>query len=319
MNYRQMFKVARHISKKTHRSFIKIFIDIIRCGLKYQAGYYDYMEFEFYELNDEQRATYLTRGKNNAIIKRYNDKDKMELFDDKVRFNKIFESYLNRDCLSTDEASFEEFEAFVKKHPTFIAKPADGLGGDGVEKYDPEDYTDAHSLLETLKNKKQNLLEEFVIQHPDLNELYPGSLNTIRMFTFFKDGEGHFLQAILKFGNGGEVDNFSSGGMYTFANDDGIVTVPAIDKEDKVYYKHPMTGKEIVGFKIPMFKEAVELVEKAATVIPEMGYVGWDVGIGVNGPVIIEGNCYPGVFQKRASLSDDKTGVIPKYRQYMDI
>ena len=66
-------------------------------------------------------------------------------------------------------------------------------------------------------------------------------------------------------------------------------------------------------------REAVELVKKAAEVVPQVGYVGWDVGISENGPVIIEGNSFPGVFQKRASLSKDKTGIIPKYRQYMDI
>ena len=68
-----------------------------------------------------------------------------------------------------------------------------------------------------------------------------------------------------------------------------------------------------------MFNEAVELVERAATVVPQVGYVGWDVAISDNGPVIIEGNSFPGVFQKRASLSDDKTGIIPKYRKYMEI
>ena len=68
-----------------------------------------------------------------------------------------------------------------------------------------------------------------------------------------------------------------------------------------------------------MFREAIELVEKAAEVIPEVAYVGWDVAIGRNGPELIEGNPFPGVFQKRASLTENKTGIIPLYRQYMEI
>jgi hypothetical protein len=155
--------------------------------------------------------------------------------------------------------------------------------------------------------------------HDELNRLYPKSVNTMRMFTFVKDGKGHFLQAILKIGNGGVVDNFSSGGMYTFTDDEGVVDVPAIDKADIQYTVHPITGTDIIGFRVPMFREAVKLVERAAEVIPQIAYVGWDVAISDKGPVIIEGNSFPGVFQRRASFSKDKTGVIPRYREYMDI
>ena len=60
-----------------------------------------------------------------------------------------------------------------------------------------------------------------------------------------------------------------------------------------VFHKHPTTKEKIVGFKVPMFKEAIELVKEAAMIIPEIGYVGWDIAISTNGPVIVEGNSYP--------------------------
>lgn len=41
-----------------------------------------------------------------------------------------------------------------------------------------------------------------------MNVLYDKSVNTMRMFTFYKDGKSYFLQAVLKIGNGGVVDNF---------------------------------------------------------------------------------------------------------------
>ncbi len=319
MNYFKMFKIAGAVSKKCDKSFVGVVKDMVHCGMKYQAGYYDYQEFEFYNLDEEQRATFLTRGKNNAIIIRYNDKEYMDLFDDKIAFNKKFDKFLNRDWLDLKETDQKSFSAFMKKHPVIIAKPADGIGGIGVDKYDIKDFKTSVELYNVLKKKKQDLIETFITQHKDMNILYDKSVNTMRMFTFCKDGKGHFLQAILKIGNGGVVDNFSSGGMYTFVEDNGVVEVPAIDKEDKQYDKHPVTQTDIIGFKVPMFKEAVELVERAAEVVPQVGYVGWDVAISEDGPVIIEGNSFPGVFQKRASLTKDKTGIIPKYRKYMEI
>ena len=139
------------------------------------------------------------------------------------------------------------------------------------------------------------------------------------MFTFIKDGKAYFLQAVLKIGNGGVVDNFSSGGMYTYVDDNGTVFVEAIDQADNIFYTHPISKTQIVGFKVPMFNEAVELVKQCAHVVPQVAYVGWDVAIGENGPEVIEGNAYPGIFQIKSSLSNKKEGLIPKYNAIMNI
>ncbi len=319
LDFKNMFAVAKAVSKKSHKPFIVIFTDMIKCGLKYQAGYYDYQEFEFYNISRDKRNTYLTRGKNNEIIKKYNDKSYFHIFNDKIEFNTVFSDYLKRGWINAGEASVDEFIKFTLEHPNIIAKIVDGEGGAGIEKYTIKDEAEARGVYERIKAENQLLVEEFVNQHPDLNVLYPNSVNTMRMFTIFKDGKGHFLQAVLKMGNGGVVDNFSSGGMYTFVEDDGTVEVPAIDKADKIYEKHPATGTSIIGFKVPMFKQAVELVESAAAVVPQVAYVGWDVAISDSGPVLIEGNCFPGVFQKRSSFSKNGEGIIPKYSKYIDI
>lgn len=319
LDYKSMFEVAGDVSKKSGKSFLGTCVDMTKCGLRYQAGYNDYREFEFYNLTPEQRETFLTRGKNNEIVRRYNDKEYFDLFNDKLKFNAEFDRFLGREWIDVFSASPEEFGEFLKRNPVIIAKPLDGEGGKGIDRYDAADYPDAISLYTLISERKQRLVEAFVRQHPEMSRLYPNSVNTLRMFTFCKDGEGHFLQAILKIGNGGVIDNFSSGGMYTYTDENGVVDIPAVDQADNLYEKHPITGTEIIGFKVPLYGEAVKLVEEAATVVPQVAYVGWDVAIGEDGPVLIEGNCFPGVFQRRASFSKDKTGVIPKYREFMDI
>lgn len=317
-NFSNMISTAKKISKKTHKCFVFVLIDIIYCGFKYQAGYNDYLEFEFYLLNRKQRKTYLTAGINNSIIKKYNNKAYWHLFDNKVEFNYKFEKYLNRAWLDLRRASLEEFENFVKTHKVIMVKPIDDCGGNGVEKLEINENSNCEEIYNKLKQNGQTLVEEFVTQHKDMNKLYSGSVNTLRIFTIYTD-KGYYLQGVLKFGNGGTVDNFSSGGMYTFVNDQGIVIAPAIDKKDDVYEQHPISKEKIVGFKVPMFDKAKALVCKAAEEVPEVAYVGWDVAITQEGPVLIEGNCYPGVFQLRPSFSDKKTGVLPIYNKYMDI
>ena len=78
-----------------------------------------------------------------------------------------------------------------------------------------------------------------------MSKIYDKSVNTLRMFTFVKDGKAYFLQAILKFGNGSVCDNFSSGGMYTFTDDNGVVIAPAIDQADNYFDEHPLSKEKI--------------------------------------------------------------------------
>ena len=319
LDYSNMIKIAKAVSKKTNKNLLFVLFDMTKCGLKYQAGYYDYQEFEFYNLNKEQRETYLTRGKNNEIIKKFNDKSKFYIFDNKEEMYKIYNKFLKRQWMVLNENNYNDFLDFFKQNKVIIVKPIDGEGGKGIEKYEYINDEESKIVYSSLLFKKQLLVEQCIKQHPDMNKLYNKSVNTLRMFTFYKDGQAYFLQAILKVGNGGVVDNFSIGGMYTYVDDEGTVYAEAIDQMDNKYYKHPISNETIVGFKVPMFKEAVGMVKEAAKVVPEMEYIGWDVAISEDGPVLVEGNCYPGVFQVKPSLVEKKEGIIPKYNKVMRI
>ena len=46
MDYKSFFKTIKKIHIKSNKNSFIIFIDIIYCGIKYQAGYTDYDLFE---------------------------------------------------------------------------------------------------------------------------------------------------------------------------------------------------------------------------------------------------------------------------------
>lgn len=316
LDYHQMIKVARQVATKSQKRFLFIFFDMIYCGFKFQAGYYDYQEFEFYLLNDQERATYLTRGKNNEIIRRYNNKEKFPLFENKATFYRLFAPFIQREWRISKELSFTEFKEFIIRQQQLIVKPLCGSGGKGIYRITADD--DLKAVYRKLQEEAV-LLEEFIKQDAKMSTLYAASVNSLRMFTFYKDGQSYFLQAALKIGNGGLVDNFSSGGMYAFVDEEGIVYTPALDQADHVYAYHPVSGTPIKGFQVPKFKEAVALVLAAAHVVKDVRYIGWDVAIGEKGPLIIEGNVFPGVFQAKPSTVTKRVGAIAKYRTVMDI
>ena len=318
MDYKNMFKVAKKVSKKAKKPFIVIFIDIIYCGFKYQAGYYDYQEFEFYLLNKEQRKTYLTRGINNSLVNKYNNKEYWYILQDKIEFNKRFNKYLKRDWLDLRESSLEEFIKFCSNKEYIIAKELDNCGGKGIDKIKVD--KNIKEIYDKLKDNKQYLVEELIVQNSKVSKLYSGSVNTLRLFTFFDGKETYVINTIFKIGNNGFVDNFSSGGMYTFVDNKGKIIVPAIDQDDNKIEIHPTTKEKILGFEIPNYDKACDMVKEAAKLIPEVQYIGWDVSILENDVCLVEGNEFPGVFQIKPSFDNkkDHVGLIPEYKKYMD-
>ena len=335
MDKRAMIEKINSIHKKTKKSKLKIFIDMQRCAMKYGAGYMDYDLFEMYNLTAKQRDTYLTRGRNNEIVTKYCDLDKLHFFQNKDEFNTVFKEYIKRDWIKVNNNSKDKVINFLKTHPEFMAKPIDGGCGKGIEKLQTSQFTSLDEVYEYLTKEGNNFeLEEVIKQHPDLSKIYPNSINTVRIVTIVTTKEGnsiltvpkekrknielepHIICAYFRIGNGGRcVDNFNSGGMTAPIDEDtGIVSQVAIDKQKNVYENHPQTGEKIKGFKFPYWEEAINLCKKACQEIPEMGYVGWDVAFTPTGPLFVEGNEFPGhdIYQL-PEHTPNKIGMMPKF------
>lgn len=319
LNYKNMIYIADKVSKKTGKFRFFVILDIINCALIYGSGYMDYFEFEFYLLNKRERSTYITSNINNNIIKKYNDSKYNYIFDDKSVFNNTFKEFLKREYINLKNLKYEDFVNFVKCKDKIVVKPLNECGGKGVEVISIGKDSDLERIFNSLIRNKQYLVEDYIYQSRQMSLLYNKSVNTLRILTFYKNKKVYILKSILKIGNGGSVDNFSSGGMYTFVDENGKVYVPAIDEEGNVFEVHPISKKKIVGFEIPKYKEVVDFVKELGLVVPKVRYVGWDIAITDDGPVVVEGNNFSGIFQVKPSISGIKTGDLPNYRKYMDI
>ena len=316
INLSNMMKVVDEIHNKTNINKNYLIMDMIICSNKYGTGYYDYQEFEFYNLNKIERKTFLTRVKNNAIVRKFNNKDFFKYFDDKKEFNKIFNKYLKRDWLYLNN-NYDDFVKFCEDKKEFIAKPIDGCGGVGVELI-KIDKRSLKKIYNTLIESNRLLVEEKIIQNKILAKLNKSSVNTLRIVTFFDGNKVHVLNNVFKIGNGGVTDNFSSGSMYTFI-EDGRIIVPAIDREDNIFEIHPISNIKLVGYEIPHYDKVVKLVNECAKKIKEVKYVGWDVAIMEDDVCLIEGNCYPGIYQIKPSFLSVKKGLVDIYEHAMKI
>lgn len=315
MNYKQFFDTIDTVHSKTNKNKLSIFIDIINCGIKYQAGYIDYNLFEMYNLTKEERKTIITRGINNEILKKYNDQSKAYIFEDKALFNKLYDKYLNREWIYLKD-NLEEFKKYLKNKKEIIVKPLSLSCGKGVEKIKVSDY-EPEELYNHLINTERFLVEDVAKQNKEISKIYPESVNTVRIVTLNKK----VVAAFIRFGNlGNVVDNFNHDGMVTTINiETGIVEYPALDKKKHIYEIHPYTNEKIIGLKIPMWDKVKELCIEACSVTPEIGYIGWDVCVGEKEPCLIEGNDFPGHDLYQLPIHrNDGIGLLPIFKKAME-
>ena len=317
MDYKSVLAKINNIHKKTGKSRLFIFNDMRKCAVKYGAGPSDYDLFEMYNLTDEERDTYITRGRNNDLIKKYNDPSYNHLFRNKVEFNTLFKDFIKRDFIDVNNSSKGSVLAFMKKHQNFMAKPVIGTCGKGIEKINTKDYSSLDEIYTYLTKEGMNYeLEEVIKQNKLVSNIYPDAINTVRIVTIVDDdGTTHIICAYFRIGNGKHVDNFNSGGMVAPVNEEtGEVIDKAIDKNKNLYEYHPKTKAVIKGFVFPEWSKALKMVKQASKIVPNMRYIGWDVCFSTNGPILVEGNEYPGhdIYQL-PSHTPNHIGIWPKF------
>jgi glutathione synthase/RimK-type ligase-like ATP-grasp enzyme len=320
MDYGNMLATVSKIHAKTGKSRIWLFFDMVRCGIRYGAGYKDYMLCEFYNLTADQRATYVTRGINNQLVRMLNDREYYHCVENKVEFNRLFAEFIHRGWLDMDKTDFDTFSEFMQSRQVVISKPASATCGKGIEKLNKSDFADLREMYDHIKSAGSGLVEDYIIQHPDVSAIYPDSVNTYRIVTVLSEGRANVVYAFIRIGNGGRfVDNINSGGMAAPINvDTGVIQYAAFDKDSVYYDVHPSTGCRIAGYQLPYWRESVEMCLKAAHVVPQLGYVGWDIAVSADGPQLIEGNHFPGhdILQMPPHVPD-KIGMLPRFKEFV--
>lgn len=157
----------------------------------------------------------------------------------------------------------------------------------------------AQEVLDVLSSPDaEYLVTEFIEQHASLAEIYPDSVNTVRIIVYKPDGANAQIGATyLRIGSrhSGFVDNVASGGLVTevdrntgrfagaFALSSGRLTP---------FSRHPDTGTPIVGA-IPHWQHVLAVVKQIAEDIEHLEYFGFDVAVTPNGIMIPEINRFP--------------------------
>lgn len=188
-----------------------------------------------------------------------------------------------------------------------VVKPISGRKGQSIE------FIRSPEAL-TATPARNVIATSFVRQADYAARIHPGSLNTIRILSVTgRDGSPVIAAAVHRFGSSstGGVDNFSAGGIVARVDlTSGLLDRAArIGEGNRLLWsdRHPETDERIAGVEVPHWAAVEALVLRLCATFPFLRYVGWDIAITDDGPVVIEGNARPSLrfFQLYEPMLDD--------------
>lgn len=290
---------------------------------------------ELYQFAQYDRKQYITDQQ--MLMTAYIDGEHAVLLNDKILFELVMGSFVHvpKNYAFVDRGRFISLDSKIKelydikelivRDKKLIAKPTNGLGGKGIKllQYNGEDFfsngqkKDWHEISKALLLSGDVIICEYIRQSEFANYFYPHTVNTIRMLSM-RDPESRkafIAAAAFRIGSSlsSPVDNLSAGGI---ACDIDLVS-GRLGKAAKGFYrsrsiqwveKHPDTGARFAGHTIEGWSQICMTITGIADKFPQLPYIAWDVAMGKDDIVVIEGNTWSDVafFQIYRPLLLDK-------------
>jgi len=214
-----------------------------------------------------------------------------------------------KDAIGREVSVEAAVESLHLRGGEIFIKPVDSGAGKGA-------FASAAAKVdcELLGAARNAVVQPLLRNHPILDRLFAGSLNTVRIDTLI-DGDVCIINAAcLKVGNGdAQVDNWARGAIAIGVNlRNGALAPIGIRKAAygrTVHETHPDTGVCFQGVELPWWPEVCDLACRAALALRPHVTLGWDIAITPEGPVVIEANETGDVF-----LLQEACGPLGKTR-----
>ncbi len=291
-------------------SILRQWLDQVWFAETYNISPSSYYRSRFFHFDGDQKDI-ITPEELRLILGHLNRDLDWDPVDHKV----VFYEHCMKHRLSTAPllAIFEEGSArWIGKEEqlpqrSLFLKPTNSSGGKGSERWswlgdgtwrqEEAGCLDEQGLLKrvvSLSQSKPYLLQPCLENHPSVSALGGQTICTVRIATCKSPlRSAELLCAEFRMPTGSSwVDNVSAGGMAAFVDlGQGRLGEAFSGKFlDLAVEKNPLTGKRIVDFNLPFWQEAAGLCCEAHETFPDFAFIGWDVGLLADGPVLIEAN-----------------------------
>lgn len=316
-----------YLRARDKKSILRQSIELYRLMRLYRYLPYQYLKHALYsrQVGNEifrylpTELLHETRDRANADGDRGRLQDKLQMEDMLIGggiagTNTLFR--LDREKLMDRDGNMVAFPDFLARVEAMnlprgiIVKPRSGGSGAAVFKMAVEDGALVHEgetldlsafrmLVFTTRFGEfwdEFLIQETIVQHPDLDRFNPTSVNSVRIDSFIgDDGVTRFNAAALKIGPPGSVTDNSTGGGYMAGIDLETGKFSSDAKQEARYGGRYHDLEDLFGidpqtFVIPFWDEVISTARKAAECMVPFRSLGWDIALSENGPLVIETN-----------------------------
>ncbi len=286
-----------------------------RVALRYSIPSYEYYAYELFRPEHRARAAaYLHEYEIKHLLAFLNRYRRPGLLSDKLRFAEA----CARSEVSTVPVLAESARGelrFVDGQPGLPArdlfvKPRYGARGAGAARwvYHGEERFERHDglvlsrseltahLAALSRDGTSYLVQPRLAAHPAVADLTLGALPTARIVTGRTvEGDVEPVLAVYKIPTGTLVTDYH----------DAQAIISPVEMETgrlgaavplaltwRRFDAHPDTGAPITGRKLPGWEQALTLARRAHALLDDFVFIGWDVALTAEGPVLLEGNAY---------------------------
>ncbi len=295
----------------------KLVRDIVDCHIRYKATPQEYFLMGLEHASNSKRDTFLT----DIYRDRYINFDIFAELANKETFYGLARPYFKREVMFVKgENDREPFIDMAMRQPLLFAKPLRSGFGNGACALHVENKEQATTIFDQLLQKNVGLekgwiVEERIIQSPEMAAWNPDSVNTVRLPSFLVHGKCQVLTPFLRTGRKGcVIDNAGGGGI--FANIDpsnGVVITDGFDETGKYYGKHPESQLTYKGFRIPDWEGLLAVAAAIHHELKKHRYIAFDFAHTSHGWVVVEAN-----WGQFVSQYNSKIGIKKEFINMME-
>lgn len=166
------------------------------------------------------------------------------------------------------------------------------------------------------------LLQELLLPHQEIRASISDRICSLRIVVVLHGSSVQLLFAAWKINAGGHVaDNYwRDGNILAELNEESgevIRCMTGLGPKFRTLDHHPVTGRSLLGFRVPQYRAALDLVTRACRIFPGIPIQAWDVALTDRGPIPLEVNVVgslfiPQLIRQRGLLTEEFHGLVHK-------
>lgn len=233
---------------------------------------------------------------NNGMMKNsLIDKNLLEKLFDNIRQPETIVKNINGYFLDPKNQNILTLKQVIEKcnnYSKLLIKPSiESGGGKDITvfelKEENSDYMN-RSIEEIINSYNRNfIIQNYFIQHKEMSDLNPSSVNTLRIQTLLIRNKIEILRSVVRIGgNGSVIDNGASGGWACAVNKKGFLNKMGF-KGTGILANETDRNVKFEGKRIPNFINIIEEVKNIHLQIPYFRIIAWDIAIDKKGKAVL--------------------------------